>query len=545
MMRDVRAAAVLIAAVLAACGSAPREPTAPTSKPSPPSRPAAAPARDAGDRAPDGGLPEDAQAQLADYDARLRELSPGDDEWPMVMFQRGKLLWQHRQFDAAIAAFEIIVTDHLDSEHAEHAVDLLLDSLNRAQRYDAMARWAKALLEQRAFLAGREQLATSLRRIVRQAERKRAELAEKAGDFTGCAAIYLAIFNADPQAERSDELLYNAAVCAEQALDIGTSITLSNTIVTRFPKSQLARKALVRAAVLYARIGDYRAAAYEYERYAKRYPGERDAADALATAVYYRRALGDDDRAIAGVELYVKLFRKKRGGEAAAALFSLVPIYRERGDTDLERHLRRYLKDIGARGGDDRVIVAQVELGRLAWKRSCRRATRGLCNTKRNGKRATEASKWLTKAIASGGRVLANDRDLDASRTEQTRDAIGAARFLLADAELEAALRNPKQPIDDVERAYARVVETKAGRWSIAAQARLGKLYEARGDSERAADQYVACLDTASDVSLDTEHSRWCAKQVAELRPAAAPPHERLPRGDSIGEILSRPALQE
>ncbi len=490
-------------------------------------------------------IPEDDQQLIAAFEDQLRAMDPDDPERPTTMFLRAKSLWRYQHYNVAIELLEQIVKQHLDSEAGEYAVDLLLDSLIRMRRYDDLVARVNALLEKRAFLADHEELAERLRMIQQQSRRKDAERAEAAGDYEGCGEIYLAIFAADPKADHLDEVLYNAAYCFQSAGDLGHAIALRERIVTVFPKSRLAMRSWVLLANDHARMADYRKAAERFEGYAKRYGGEKDARHALMNAVVYRRALGDVDQAVKNIERFVKQYGRKRKDEAAAAMFSLAGLYRGRDDAKLGASLRRYLKLYGARGGKDRAIIATVELGRIAWEASCRKPDRGLCRRKRRGKRVKEAQQWFREALVLDRKLRRSERaELPSPRLESLRDALGAARFYLADAKLEAVLGDANLPVDEVEQAYREVVETKSSRWAVAALARRGQLLEARGDADAATEQFVACLATASDATVDSEWAQLCDERVAEARPDAASPAERRAAPTVMAPVLSRPPLQ-
>ena len=464
---------------------------------------------------------------------------------PEQLYESARAYWKDQRYDEAIPVLERIADHHLDSDVAEYAVDLLLDALVQTQRYDELVVRVNALLEHDAFLKDKPELAQRLGEIQQQSRRKDAERAEKDGNYERCGEIYAAIYTADPKADHADEVLYNAAICHQMAGDLGLAIALRDRIVTLFPKSRLAMRSWVLLANDHATVADYRRAAERLEGYARRYAGEKDAPDALMNAIVYRRALGDIDLVVTNVELFIKQYRAKRKDDAAAAMFSLTGLYRGRDDAVADKSLRRYLKSFGSVGGQDREIIAMVELGRIAWDQSCRKPDRGLCPRKRSKRLAKQAREWLSKALAADARFRGSARDdLAAFRAQSLRDAVGAAKLCLADAKLEPVLRDAKASVDDVEQAYLEVVQTKSARWAVAAQARRGRLFEARGEADKAVDQFAACLATASDALVDSEWVQLCDERVARVRPKAAAPRERRGAPTVTTPVLSRPKLQ-
>jgi tetratricopeptide (TPR) repeat protein len=101
-----------------------------------------------------------------------------------------------------------------------------------------------------------------------KAKRKIAEQLEKdakaSGDFAKyvlCGKTYLDIFNSNPEAPKSDEILYNAGVCFEDGRSLSTAIEAYTELRSRFPKSNQAAKALARLGGVYGRVAYYDRAA--------------------------------------------------------------------------------------------------------------------------------------------------------------------------------------------------------------------------------------------------------------------------------------------
>jgi tetratricopeptide (TPR) repeat protein len=191
---------------------------------------------------------------------------------------------------------------------------------------------------------------------------------------------YLDIYNANPEGDGMDEVLYNAGVCFEDGKSIGLAIRMYGVLDKKFPKSTRNQKALVRMGSAYGSIAEYEKAAIKYEAYAKRYGGEKDAPKALQNAVTYRKGIGMDKEAISDIESFVKKYQKKMKEEAAAAMFGLAGIYENQGDKDMVvKAYKRYIKQIGKSGGNDRLLIANAKIGEIAWEKSCKNTTDGAC----------------------------------------------------------------------------------------------------------------------------------------------------------------------
>jgi tetratricopeptide (TPR) repeat protein len=326
-------------------------------------------------------IPEREQRMIEAFDVYIDYVKdPKDDQLVVMKFFRARIYWRYNHLDRAVPLFEDIINNHLDHETAEFAVNLLIDTLNRQQRYDEMIKWVDILLEKKKFLADKEDLQENLETLKSQSLRRNAEQLEKVAKDTGnfgayidCGMAYLDIYNRNPEGEKSDEVLYNAGVCFEQGRSIGVAIQMFETLSRRFPKSRQTQMAIGRLGLNYGRIAWYDKAADRLEEYARRFGGEDDAYKALSDAVFYRKGIGHDDAAIKNTEFFIKQYGKQRDKreEVAQAMFGLTAIYEKQGDADaIIRHLRRYLREYG-NSAVDREIIARVKIGMLLWEQSC------------------------------------------------------------------------------------------------------------------------------------------------------------------------------
>lgn len=430
-------------------------------------------------------LPGSAVAQPA-------ERVPGD-------YQRAQKHLQNGELEAAIDLLEPLVRDHRhDPQLGGHAVDLLLDAYIRARRFDAFSVLVDDLLADRAYLQRDPQRLQRLTEIKSQLERKKLEELERAEKWQACGEGYRALYDRKHGGRHNDEVLYNAGVCFERAGALEQAVVTFEQISREFPRSPLARKALVWVGNLYSQTAQYELAAERFEAYAKKYAGENDASWALANAVLYRKALGHHRKAIADTELFVRNYGRKLRREAADAHFGMAALYDERKQArKLENHLERYLREFGRKGGRDRIVIAHAKLGQSLWRRSC---TRPLalerCARARNGRLIKQARQHFRGAIVAARRLRPGDFPLHrAPRMTQARYWEAAARFYLADMELDAFLQTGDRARAKLaQAAYATLVESSASsHWSTAGAARLGQLAHELGDSQQAVREFRSC----------------------------------------------------
>lgn len=348
------------------------------------------PADDAEDKLPPPEEIPDRQKKMVEaFDIYIEYIKdPKDDELVMMKFLKARIYWRYNHFDKALPLFEDIVINHLEHETGEFSVNLLLDTMIRAQRYDDMVKWVDILLEKKEYLEDKEDLAERLDTLKQKSLRKAAETLEAAakasGDFSkyvDCGQAYIQIFNRNPDGTDADVVLYNAGVCFEQGRSIGAAILIFNQLSQIFPDSKHTQKAIARLGNNYARVAWYQKAAEKLETYAKRFGGEDDAYEALSDAVFYRKGIGDDSEAIQDTEFFIKQYGKKKVDAAANAMFSMTSIYEKRNDDEqIISHLRRYLKEYGRKGGVDRQVIAHAKMGMILWRQSCPvRGVNGAC----------------------------------------------------------------------------------------------------------------------------------------------------------------------
>lgn len=325
-------------------------------------------------------IPEREQKMLAAFDVYIKYIKdPKDDELVGMKFLKANMYRRYNHWDQALPLFHEILDKHSEHETAEFAANLLLDSYNRLQRYDDMLALADKLTANTKFLAGKEDLAATLKKIKVQSMRKRAEKMEadaKAtkdfGQYVACGQAYLDIYNSNPEAPDNDEILYNAGVCFEEGRSIGVAIQMYNLLKKYYPNSKITARATARLGKAYGDIAFYDRAAEELEAYAKKYAGEKDAHDAMSDAVFYRKGIGDDAKAIENTKYYIKTFGKKKPAEAAEAAFSLTSIYEKQGNDDaVVKHLKDYIRTHGKKGGADKLVIAHAKIGQILFKQSC------------------------------------------------------------------------------------------------------------------------------------------------------------------------------
>lgn len=430
--------------------------------------------------------------------SRFLTLAPTSLDAPGVRFARANLLRRYHHDDEALIDLRELITKHLDHEVGIYAVNLALDLLNRARRYDEMLAMV-AMVRADPRLKDTE-LAQRLRILQRQGLRFEAEraatAAERADDPAGyaqCAATYERAEALDARGPDSDELLYNAGVCWLHALEPDRAIAALSKILARKPASRLAAAARRMRARVLALQGDLAAAAIDRDA-AARLDSGAIAVDDMLDAGRWWLALGDHP-AVTRTARWLATNRKP-----ALAADVLAASARWRLDAGDRRGARADLKVAQAITSHDLDTVAL--LARLAWDAACPVApVDGLC---RRGAKVVRDGALARPALAA-----------------LERDRSPPAMAIRASAALEAALAT--RPLDRA-RVTAAIVEVTAiadGAEDVtatAAHAQLAIAAQALGEGAVATAAAEACATRARAHGLVEQHARCAPGRLPERR---------------------------
>jgi tetratricopeptide (TPR) repeat protein len=141
-----------------------------------------------------------------------------------------------------------------------------------------------------------------------------------------------------PQAERCDEIAYNAARAFQAARLVAKAITVRRALLAYDEKmklnSPLAKKATYEIGGNYQAIAVYDLAADWYERYAKMDPKADKADQALSDAVILRLGLGQEDQAIEDAKTFTKNYGGAKPAQTAQIAFAVGAHYAEQQNWD-------------------------------------------------------------------------------------------------------------------------------------------------------------------------------------------------------------------
>jgi tetratricopeptide (TPR) repeat protein len=456
-------------------------------------------------------------------------------ELPTVKYRRARIYYETNHFEEAAVIFRDIAWNHRDSELAEYAANLYLDSLNMLgtrvgqgnpaciseieNSLDPLFGFYCSTAEQRDAHPDLCGVVVNLRCDV---VRLRAETLARQGRHRDAADAYRSIIQRYRECGRLDEVIYNLAIEYEAARLLGRAIRARTTLIERFPESPLAKRSVYLIGANYHALAIYSQAAEWYERFARQYPGEdgsqcteaeRNAGtcavahEALENAVFFRLGLGEEEKAIEDVQLYERNYRRTRPRETAQVVFSLGSIYERQGNwRRVLDHYRNFLRNYGRQALPHEVIRAHVQIGRAHWELDERNQAeeyfrqavqvwqRGAAEQLARAPGSDEErALWLARAKDATSEALfylaeyrfAEFAAIRFPRAPSTRTLAAITRW--SREELAPWLERKRQALQAAESAYNLIAELEIPQWQIAAAARIGEMYQTIVDQMRSA----------------------------------------------------------
>jgi tetratricopeptide (TPR) repeat protein len=281
----------------------------------------------------------------------------GQDQLVEVKYARARTYFEAQHWDEAGAGFRDIAMNHADKDVGIYAAQLYLESVNvlgshmgKTSCYDDMEQDVPKFIELYCSGANAQkngEQCTTLNKIQVDLLRLKAQELVKAADKNGGkealsqyekgGTAYYEMFRRycqdpvnngqQPQAEKCDEIAYNAAKSFQAARLIAKAITARRALLAYDEKtkgnSPLAKKATYEIGGNYQAIAVYDQAAEWYEKYAKADPNGENADKGLADAVVLRLGLGQENEAIADAATFNKQYGAKKPAQTAQIAFAI------------------------------------------------------------------------------------------------------------------------------------------------------------------------------------------------------------------------------
>jgi tetratricopeptide (TPR) repeat protein len=306
-----------------------------------------------------------------------------------VKYARARTYFEAQHWDEAALAFRDIAVNHADRDVGIYASQLYLESANVLYKHfgktsceDEMAADVPKLTDlycspDKAPPKNADACRT-LEYVQVDLLRLKAERLVAKGENEGGGQAYFELFRRycqdpvaagkPPEAERCDEIAYNAAKAFQAARLLAKSITVRRALLAFDERtkmnSNLAKKAIYEIGGNYQAIAVYDLAADWYEKYARTNPRSENADQALADAVLLRLGLGQEQEAITDARDFAKSYGAAKPTQSAGIAFAIGAHYAEKEEWEKARAALTATMGLIDRAPPDLQLQAHATLGR-------------------------------------------------------------------------------------------------------------------------------------------------------------------------------------
>jgi len=442
----------------------------------------------------------------------------GQDQLVEVKYARARTYFEAQHWEEAAAGFRDIAMNNAAHTDGIYAAQLYLESVNvlgsnfqRTSCFDDMEQDVPKFID--LYCQGNKaqknaEQCTMLNKIqvdiLRLRAQKNVERADKEGGrealglYEKGGAAYFEMFRRycqdpvtngqPPQAERCDEIAYNAARAFQAARLVAKAITVRRALLAYDEKlklnSPLAKKAIFEIGGNYQAIAVYDEAANWYERYAKMDPRAEKADQALSDAVILRLGLGQEEQAIENASVFMKNYGASKPAQAASIAFAVGAHYADREDWEKAKTALSRSMGVIDKAAPDIQVQAHATLGRVYTH---------LKNNERlaRGEYAKVRSLWSDPATAERKIREAYPTEDDGAkdrRLAKALNAVGEAYFFAAEERRRTEVEPLKFPVytgPGDKASVLRHIEVKVREWYLKKKAAI----------ERVEPEYTKILD--------------------------------------------------
>lgn len=326
----------------------------------------------------------------------------GQEQLVEVKYARARTYFEAQHWEESAIGFRDIAMNNADRDVGIYAAQLYLESINvlgthsnppRPSCYDDMATDVPKFIE--LYCTGDKatknaEQCTTLNKIQVDILRLKAENLVKLADKGGADALknqetagtaYFDLFRKycqapieagqAPQAERCDEIVYNAARAFQAARLIAKAIRARMVLLDpryKMDQSPLAKKATYEIGGNYQAIAVYDQAAEWYEKYAKADKNAEKADVALSDAVLLRLGLGQEEEAIKDAQTFTKNYGASKPAQTASIAYAVGAHYAEKEEWEKAKGALAGYMNVIDKAAPDIQAQAHATLGRVYSK---------------------------------------------------------------------------------------------------------------------------------------------------------------------------------
>lgn len=272
-----------------------------------------------------------------------------------IIYKQAITYYSFNHYQESVPVFEMIVQKYPRDELAVFSADLIMDSLNITEDWEAISNKAREMLRNSALISGRNRLKDDLEKFKEMATFYAAELPAQNGKTIDSAERYIAFVTEFPSSKFNDVALNNAIYYYAKGEDLYKSIRVQERFLGESAK--LYKESKLRNAIMFGLAKNYEAIAY-YDKAAQLYIDfvakagqDKNVGDAIFNAAVLYEALGDTEKALDNYKLYIDKHLKDDKEKAKIAL-QFGYIWMRKGKTYYDK----------ARKGFDRFLVDHVSM---------------------------------------------------------------------------------------------------------------------------------------------------------------------------------------
>ena len=398
------------------------------------------------------------------------QLYPDDPDLPEILFRQGRLYYDRQIFDPAVRLFGQLLERFPNSEYANPAGELILDSFNRAQDYANIETWARRLKDSPAFASSENQ--RRLDTLILQSMFKVGEQLAEQGKHAEAADAYLRAALEFPEDDRARQAYYNAGLERQRAGDLSGADEAYTGLVERYPGSNEGALGAWAGAQMYESIAQFSDAARFYELYGRRFPDAEKAHDATYNATLLRMTAGDNDEAISVGSYYLERYPRHQQADNIHFFIGRA----QEANEDWDEAATTYRRYIRLSRNLDRKVEAQTRLAQVLLRDGQERAaSRALEEAVRTGTRQR-------RRLQDGLYFAAQARYMQGDQILAQYEAIQIAGD---SAGLPQRLQRKSELLQRAALAYADVVEFAVAEWVTASLFQIGRSFELFAEAMR------------------------------------------------------------
>ncbi len=266
-----------------------------------------------------------------------------------IIYKQAITYYMFNHFEQAVPSFELIVQKYPRDDLAEYSANLIMDSLNITEDWEAISEKARTFLRNNALMSGRPTLKADFEKYKEMATFYAAEVPARKGKPLESAERYLAFVTEFPSSEYNDVSLYNAMTYYVNGGDIFQAIRIQERFLSEnnkiYQKSKLREDVMFKLAKNYSAIAYYDKSAKLYLDFVEKAPTHKNAGDAVHDAAIYFEKMNDTEKAIDNYRLYVEKYAKDDKEKSQIAL-QYGYIWMRKGKTFYDKAIKGFAKYI-------------------------------------------------------------------------------------------------------------------------------------------------------------------------------------------------------